>query len=174
MKLKVYVIDLEIPARVKRWMFRIGALVLVLGGAAIALPASPLHTWATGDTLSATQVAFAKPAVPKAGPVPTSLLGPLKWVGLGLASLLFLFFMVRGMRKREAENLGTPGWLTEIEEPMSLAQLEARTAGAGLENAATAMLPPRVADASLHQLDQLMEREPERVAAQVKQWMAED
>ena len=29
-------------------------------------------------------------------------------------------------------------------------------------------------DASLHQLDQPMEREPERVAAQVKAWMAED
>jgi hypothetical protein len=55
-KLKVYVIDLEISARVKRWMFRIGALVLVLGGAAIALAASPLHTWATGDTLSATDL----------------------------------------------------------------------------------------------------------------------
>ncbi|HET6549673.1 MAG TPA: flagellar basal-body MS-ring/collar protein FliF [Solirubrobacter sp.] len=129
---------------------------------------------ARGDTLSATQVAFAKPPVPKAGPVPTSLLGPIKWVGLGLASLLFLFFMMRGMRKREAENLGTPAWLTQIEEPVSLAQLEAATSGGGLENAATAMLPPRVADASLHQLDQLMEREPERVAAQVKQWMAED
>ena len=41
--------------------------------------------------------------------------------------LLFLFFMTRGMRKREGENLGTPAWLTEIDEPVSLAQLEART-----------------------------------------------
>ena len=57
---------------------------------------------------------------------------------------------------------------------MSLAQLEARTSGYTLDNAATAMLPPRVPDANLHQLDQLMEREPERVAAQVKAWMAED
>ena len=57
-------------------------------------------------------MAFAKPSVPKAGPVPTTLLGPLKWVGLGLASLLFLFFMTRGLRKREGENLGTPAWLT--------------------------------------------------------------
>jgi flagellar M-ring protein FliF len=31
-----------------------------------------------------------------------------------------------------------------------------------------------VPDTSLRQLDQLMEREPERVAAQVKQWMAEE
>ena len=128
---------------------------------------------ARGDTITATQMAFAKPATPKAGPVPTTMLGPLKWVGLGLASLLFLFFMARGMRKREAENLGTPAWITEIEEPVSLAALEART-GYDLTNASTQMLPPRVPDASLHQLDQLMEREPERVAAQVKAWMAED
>ena len=98
----------------------------------------------------------------------------LKWVGLGLASLLFLFFMTRGLRKREGENLGTPAWMTTIEEPMSLAQLEARTSANYLEHASSQMLPPRVPDASLHQLDQLMEREPERVAAQVKAWMAED
>jgi flagellar M-ring protein FliF len=128
-----------------------------------------------GDTFSATQMEFVKAETPKAGPVPTTLLGPLKWVGLGLASLLFLFFMARGMKKREGENLGTPAWLTTIDEPVSLAQLEARTSGGyGLEGATNAMLPPRVPDANLHQLDQLMEREPERVAAQVKAWMAED
>ena len=84
---------------------------------------------ARGDTFEAAQMAFAKAETPKAGPVPTTLLGPLKWVGLGLASLLFLFFMVRGMKKRENDNLGTPAWLAEIEEPISLAQLEARTSG---------------------------------------------
>jgi len=129
---------------------------------------------ARGDTIFAQQMAFAKPVTPKAGPVPTTMLGPIKWVGLGLASLLFLFFMTRGLKKREGENLGTPAWLTTIEEPMSLAQLEARTQSNYIDNAASAMLPPRVPDASLHQLDQLMEREPERVAAQVKAWMAED
>ncbi len=77
------------------------------------------------------------------------------------------------MKRREGENLGTPSWLTEIEEPVSLAALEARTS-APTADALTQMLPPRVPDASLHQLDQLMEREPERVAAQVKAWMAED
>src|SRR6201991_1878491 len=129
---------------------------------------------ARGDTITATQMAFAKAVTPKAGPVPTTMLGPLKWVGLGLASLLFLFFMMRGMRKREGENLGTPAWLTTIEEPTTLAQLEASTSASYLDHASSAMLPPRVPDASLHQLDQLMEREPERVAAQVKAWMAED
>jgi flagellar M-ring protein FliF len=130
-------------------------------------------TPARGDTISSTQFAFAKPPVAKTGPVPTNLLGPLKWVGLGLGSLLFLFFVSRGMKRREGENLGTPSWLTEIEEPVSLAALEARTA-VPTPDAVTQMLPPRVPDASLHQLDQLMEREPERVAAQVKAWMAED
>src|SRR4051794_14092749 len=129
---------------------------------------------ARGDTMQAAQMAFAKPATPKAGPVPTTMLGPIKWVGLGLASLVFLFFMTRGLKKREGENLGTPAWLTTIEEPMSLAQLEARTQHNYLDTAADSMLPPRVPDTSLHQLDQLMEREPERVAAQVKAWMAED
>jgi flagellar M-ring protein FliF len=120
-----------------------------------------------GDTLEAAQVPFAKPEVPKAGPVPTSLLGPLKWVGIGLASLLFLFFMARHLRKREGEALASPAWLSENEEPVSLAELEQRTA-------AMQMLPPRTPDANLETLNQLMTREPERVAAQVKQWMAED
>jgi flagellar M-ring protein FliF len=127
-----------------------------------------------GDTLQPMQVEFPKAEEPKAGPVPSSMLAPLKWVGLGLATLLFLFFMVRGMRKRESESLGEPAWLTQIEEPVSLAELEANTAATQvLEDAASTMLPPRVPDASLNQLDQLLEREPERVAAQVKAWMAE-
>ena len=135
--------------------------------------AAGLDQTTRGDTITATQMAFAKPATPKAGPVPTTMLGPLKWVGLGFASLVFLFFMARGMRRRESENLGTPAWLTTIDEPVSLAQLEAG-AGFTLDHATNAMLPPRVPDANLHQLDQLMEREPERVAAQVRAWMAED
>jgi len=137
--------------------------------------AAGLDQTTRGDTLTATQMAFVKPATPKTGPVPTTMLGPLKWVGLGLASLLFLFFMARGMRRREGENLGTPAWLSQIDEPVSLAQLEAGAADPNFyANASTQMLPPRVPDTSLHQLDQLMEREPERVAAQVKAWMQED
>jgi flagellar M-ring protein FliF len=125
-----------------------------------------------GDTISATQMAFAKVATPKTGPVPVTMLGPLKWVGLGFAALIFLFFMTRALRRREAESLGTPAWLKEIEEPITLAKLEQSTVAHPA--APPPGLPPRVPDASLHQLDQLMEREPERVAAQVKQWMAAD
>jgi flagellar M-ring protein FliF len=126
-----------------------------------------------GDTLQAGQMAFAKPAVPKAGPVPVSLLQPLKWVGLGIGTLLFLFFVSRHLRRREGEMLASPSWLTEIEEPVSLAALE-QSATAQIEAPPTITLPPRQPDAMLNQLDQLMEREPDRVAAQVKQWMSED
>jgi flagellar M-ring protein FliF len=129
---------------------------------------------ARGDTMQAAQVPFAKVETPKAGPVPTSLLGPLKWVGVGFATLLFLFFMSRSLRKREGEALTTPAWLTEIEEPVSLAQLEQQTQVMQSPQHPTIKLPPRAPDTNLQAIDQLMEREPERVAAQVKQWMAED
>ncbi len=130
---------------------------------------------ARGDAITVTQMAFAKPEVPKAGPVPTTLLGPIKWAGLGLATLLFLFFTRRALKKREGEALATPSWLTDIEEPVALSALEQQTRelGTGV-GGATITLPPRVPDTSLRQLDQLMEREPERVAAQVKQWMADE
>jgi len=121
--------------------------------------------------ITVTQMPFAKPEVPKAGPVPTNLLGPIKWAGLGLATLLFLFFTRRALKKREGEELAAPSWLTEIEEPVALADLEQRTRQ--MDGTATIALPPRTPDANLRQLDQLMEREPERVAAQVKQWMSE-
>src|SRR5919108_1566739 len=129
---------------------------------------------ARGDAMQAAQVPFAKVAAPKTGPVPTSLLGPLKWVGIGFASLLFLFFMSRALRKREGEQLATPAWLTEIEEPVSLAQLEQQTQVMNVPQHPTITLPPRAPDTNLQALDQLMEREPERVAAQVKHWMSED
>jgi len=128
-----------------------------------------------GDVMQAAQVPFAKVTAPKTGPVPTSVIGPLKWVGVGFAALLFLFFMTRSLRKREGETLATPAWLTEIEEPVSLAQLEQQTQVLpGAAAHPTIKLPPRAPDTNLQAIDQLMEREPERVAAQVKQWMAED
>ena len=128
---------------------------------------------ARGDAMQAAQVPFAKIPTPKAGPLPTSMLGPLKWVGIGIATLLFLFFMSRHLKKREGETLASPAWLSEIEEPVSLAELEQQTQVMGRANP-TITLPPRAPDTALQAIDQLMEREPERVAAQVKQWMAED
>jgi len=127
-----------------------------------------------GDVFQASQIPFAKaPAPPKAGPVPVTMLGPLKWVGLGLATLAFMFFMSRQLKRREGEALASPSWLSEIEQPMSLAELEAPSAPRMPERP-TVMLPPREQDQSAQALEQLMAREPERVAAHVRQWMADD
>jgi flagellar M-ring protein FliF len=126
-----------------------------------------------GDVFQAAQVPFAKaPAEPKAGPVPVGMLGPIKWVGLGLATLLFMFFMARSLRTREGEALASPSWLTEIEQPVSLAELEAPRSPR--PEHPTLVLPPREQGQAAQALEQLMDREPDRVAAQVRQWMADD
>jgi hypothetical protein len=53
MKIKVYVVDFEVPARAKAWALRVGIpLVVLLGGGAIAW-AGGLHVWKTADTLQA-------------------------------------------------------------------------------------------------------------------------
>ena len=123
-----------------------------------------------GDTINTTQLAFAKaPALAKAGPVPAGLIGPLKWVGLGIAALLFCFFMLRHLKKREREALPAPAWLSQIDGPLPLTAL-----GPGVQ--ATRVIPPmpeRDIDPSLHHLEQLVDTEPDRVVAQVRHWMRE-
>jgi flagellar M-ring protein FliF len=99
--------------------------------------------------------------------VPVAVLEKAKYVALGLAVLVFLFFMARHLRRREGETLAEPAWLTQIERPTPLSELEA-----GRTREMT--IPEREPDFQLQTLDQLTEREPERVAAQVKAWMAED
>jgi flagellar M-ring protein FliF len=121
-----------------------------------------------GDAITLASVAFPKVAAPKTGPVPTTLIGPIKAGLLGFAALLFAFFTWRFLRKRENEALEAPAWLAEITEPVRLSELEA---GAPTRELAT--LPPRARDESMHKLDQLVDREPERVAAQVRNWMGE-
>ena len=55
MKLKIVIVDLEIPPRAKKWGLRIGIPAAVLSVAAVAL-AAPLHVWSNGDTLQATDL----------------------------------------------------------------------------------------------------------------------
>ncbi len=56
MKLKLVIVDLEIPKHVKRRMLRIGlpvAVLLICGGVVLA---AGLHTWSDGDTLASTDL----------------------------------------------------------------------------------------------------------------------
>ena len=86
-----------------------------------------------GDTMTQSTVVFAKPKAapgPAGLPVPPAFVTPLKYAGIGLASILFLFFMTRALRRREQEALPMPTWLTEIEGPRPLAELEQTTSPA--------------------------------------------
>src|SRR3954469_14830492 len=114
-----------------------------------------------GDTLSVTQVAFAKPKVP-AAPMVTNILSYLKFVGLGFAMLIFPFFMKRHLKRREGEELTSPTWLRELEAPISLAELESGN---------TAVLSPVTTSPLRAQVDQLATSDPEKIAHQVRAWM---
>ncbi len=126
---------------------------------------------ARGDTISVSQVAFAKPPAPAKTPITTSVVGFLKYILAGLGLLAFLFFVTRHLRRREAETLmGEPVWLREIEAPTTIAELEA---GGGYR------LGPgehqsRDSNPLRGELENLVDSEPERVAQQVRAWMNEE
>jgi microcystin-dependent protein len=53
MKIKIVVVDFEVPPRAKRWALRLGIPLAILGVAGIALAVPSLKQWKTGDTLTA-------------------------------------------------------------------------------------------------------------------------
>lgn len=123
-----------------------------------------------GDTIKESVVAFAKPKAapgPAGLPVPPAFMTPLKYGGIGLASIIFLFLVTKSLRKRETEALPMPTWLSEIEGPRPLAELE-RTTGGGA---------PALAGAGAsggNPVDSLVAEQPERVAQQLRAWISED
>src|SRR3954471_6828269 len=127
-----------------------------------------------GDTMTQSTVVFAKPKAapgPAGLPVPPAFVTPLKYAGIGLASILFLFFMTRALRRREQEALPMPTWLTEIEGPRPLAELEQSTTSAPALAAVGAGAP---ADPGRSTVDSLVQEQPERVAQQLRAWISED
>jgi flagellar M-ring protein FliF len=120
-----------------------------------------------GDTMTKSTVAFAKPKAapgPAGLPVPPGFMAPLKYAGIGLASILFLFFVTRALRKREQEAIPMPTWLSEIEGPKPLAELERSTGGP-----VPAQIPAEAGG-----VDSLVREQPERVAQQLRAWISED
>jgi flagellar M-ring protein FliF len=127
-----------------------------------------------GDTISVSQIAFAKPPTATVSSSPTKMLGYAKYVAVGLGALLFLFFTTRMLRRRENEAFaGTPTWLRELEAPRSLASLEAAVGDDDEKPIKIKQLRPPV-NVARQQVDELVERDPDRVAAQVRAWMTED
>src|SRR3954452_16192075 len=73
-----------------------------------------------GDTITTSSVPFVKQpaaAAAKTGPMADPI-GMAKYVGVGLGSLLFLFFVTRHLRRREgADLMAEPPWVSQIEGP---------------------------------------------------------
>ena len=125
-----------------------------------------------GDVLTVGQVAFARPPV-AAAPSPVATYGGyLKYVFVAIATLFFLLFVTRQLKRREQETLaGEPTWLSEIEAPRTLAELERLEA----DDHPTQVRPLRTPEQHARlQVEDLVERDPDRVAQQVRAWMAED
>lgn len=127
-----------------------------------------------GDTLAVSQVTFVKPEdvedKKSAVPVPDEAVGIAKWVGLGIAGAIFLFFVTRALRKREGEALGDARWLTEIDEPRPLAALTS-----GMDGPQASALPETAPpSAARTQVGEMVDKEPEKVAQQIRAWMSEE
>jgi flagellar M-ring protein FliF len=121
---------------------------------------------ARGDSVSVSQIAFAKasdkataPGLSPAG----DMIGYAKYGAAGIGLLGFMFFSARHLRRREGELLmRQPTWLREIEAPVTLAHLE---------QPKVSSLPERTENPARQQVEELATREPERVAQQIRTWM---
>lgn len=130
-----------------------------------------------GDTLSVSTIKFATPApttttaAKKTGiaSIMANPLGLARYAGLGLGCVLFLFFMMRHLKRREREGLASePTWLREIQRATPVGELEATRVRGELTNPAaqrSAALRSEAAEIAM--------RQPEQLAQQVGQWLKE-
>ena len=124
-----------------------------------------------GDTISVGRLAFAKAPVTTPTSSPTAMLGDVKYVVIGVGALLFLFFATRALRRRESDNFaGNPTWLRELDMPRPISSIEVDQIDAPTHVAALRS-PVNLAK---RQVEDLVERDPDRVAAQVRMWLGED
>jgi len=132
-----------------------------------------------GDTLSVSTIKFAKaaPVTPVAataskpgiGAIMANPLGAARYVGLGLACLVFLFFVSRQLKKREREGLSAePTWLREIQRAMPVAELEATRVRGELTNPTSQRTAALRAEAS-----EIAMRQPDQIAQQIGEWLKE-
>lgn len=125
-----------------------------------------------GDVLTLGQVDFAPLPRPEGADPVDQIWDYARYALLGMAALIFLALVTRQLRKRENEALGAePTWLNEIETPRPLAELEPMPQPV----APTQVLPLRSPENPARmQVEELVERDPERVAQHVRAWMQED
>lgn len=142
-----------------------------LAGLRSAVAAAAGVDAARGDVLTLTSVPFAATPgedAPQASPV-ESFLPLAKWAALGLAVLAFLFFVVRHLRRQEQATLADPDWLRELTQPLPLAEL-----GFTAPPVPVPVPQPTADDTRLARVRQTAERDPDRIAQQLRAWMQED
>lgn len=129
-----------------------------------------------GDTISISQVAFSKAATSTPASS-SSMIGYAKDALLGIASIVFLFFTTRFLRKREKATIPhEPVWLNELQMPVRLAELQ-RDNGAGAPAGGVgtrAALSSGDGSPVRRQVEELAAASPDMVAQQVRTWMKED
>jgi flagellar M-ring protein FliF len=138
-------------------------------------------TPARGDTFAFSQVAFARPTAAgpaAAGPLPAGMAGYAKGAAIGLGALVFIFFVTRFLRRKEEDAFAQePSWLRQLQ-----AGGPALPAGEGAGAAARLdEFDPQAAARKVFEndpralaLDDLVQREPEKVAQQLRTWITED
>ena len=115
-----------------------------------------------GDALSITQVEFAAKAAPS-GPGPLVMYGSyLRWIGIALALFGFLFFVRRGLKRREGSEMSLqPAWLSDLEREAPARPAPSAPTGRGKSD-------------TQQQVEMMTEQNPEQVAAQVRDWLNND
>jgi flagellar M-ring protein FliF len=124
-----------------------------------------------GDTVTVSQLAFAKPASASAAGGGLmglgSPLGMAKTAIAGLAVLIFFFLVRKNIKRRESDPVAPePKWLREISQSMPIAQLSA--GGHTLDNPLTDRRKQTQLTA-----EEIVRNQPDQVAMQVAQWMSE-
>ena len=100
------------------------------------------------------------------------MIGYAKYVLIGLGALLFLFFTSRMLKRRENEAFaGSPRGCASSRRPARWPAARSRTALRRRPAFMKLRSPVKVAR---QQVDDLVERDPDRVAAEVPRWMNED
>jgi flagellar M-ring protein FliF len=124
-----------------------------------------------GDSLAISQIAFVKTPTAASPTSSTKMISYAKYALIGIGALLFLFFMRRNLKRREREVFaGQPTWLRELETPRPLAAL-----ASGVDDEPTEVKRLRSpVNIPKRQVEELVERDPDRVAQQVRAWMNED
>jgi flagellar M-ring protein FliF len=117
-----------------------------------------------GDTLTVSQIAFAKPPE-VAAPAGPGIIDYAKYAVLGLAGIGFLIFAARHLRKKQDEVLAEPIWLKELNAPTSLAELEVHRTSEDDWDDDRPTLP--------NSADEVAAMDSDKVAQQLRAWMKE-